>query len=317
MSNITVCGFYTPNYTNHYEDLKQDCELFGYSYSFKLIDSSYLKSPSYPINLWMQQAIFICEAVEKYGKILWLDIESRIIKSLPKNWISDNKHCFLAKRYLAKSMPNSMPIYNSGFCIYSEKHLNFLKKVKHCASKFKDILDRSNTKLNYEQGWNDEYIFDIIRFSDPNYYSDILDVEIDYTRDIDKDCYINRGYFVKANTVILHPRTRIYISKETSNCLSVFKLNFNNILYTENQNIKLIQSILDNYSNSSFWKAIGAEKIDKDTYLYCGWYFNKTHIWPKVSLSYEDYIIAIKNQKAFEIYLKEPSSFQKYREKMI
>ena len=81
MSRFTVISFYTPDFAHFATDLRADCNRFGYPCHIVQIE----KSRSL-IDTWDCKVEFIHDAINRFGTILWLDVECRILSPIPEEW---------------------------------------------------------------------------------------------------------------------------------------------------------------------------------------------------------------------------------------
>ena len=84
MSDFTVVSYHTTNFKCFAEGLVGDCERFGYPVYIKDVGHDFddlIKAFDYKIS-------FLREMVLRFGSVLWLDIECRIVSPVPRDWRS-------------------------------------------------------------------------------------------------------------------------------------------------------------------------------------------------------------------------------------
>lgn len=84
MSDFTVVSYHTTNFKCFTAGLVEDCETFGYPVYIKDVGHDFddlIKAFDYKIS-------FLREMVLRFERVLWLDIECRIVNPVPRDWLS-------------------------------------------------------------------------------------------------------------------------------------------------------------------------------------------------------------------------------------
>ncbi len=127
MRNFTVISFYTQDFACFATDLIADCERFDYSYDIrKVSDSETL------VDVWDRKVEFIGESIERYGSVIWLDVECRIVAPIPEDWTAPLTSTF--------PMGNSDPV-STGVLWLNQEHAPLVKVWSRHARKYPDLPD--------------------------------------------------------------------------------------------------------------------------------------------------------------------------------
>ena len=173
MSNFTIISFFTPDFTHFAEDLKADCERFGYPHYIVEVN----KAGSL-IDTWDRKVEFIHDAINQLGTVLWLDVECRLLAPIPPEWTPPLISTF--------SMGNSNPV-SSGVLLLDPSYLPLVKVWSRHA--------RINTELP------DDYVFDFLL---SQYDLPFNFVKTDFFNR-DTESQIVRGQWSTPSTIIQHP----------------------------------------------------------------------------------------------------------------
>lgn len=82
--DLTVITYYTPDFAGFLDGMAEDCERLGYelhSHACPHVFENVIEAFDYKIE-------FIREAIERFGRVLWLDVECRLDQPVPKDWQS-------------------------------------------------------------------------------------------------------------------------------------------------------------------------------------------------------------------------------------
>lgn len=84
MCQFTVVSYYTPRFASFAPELIADCERFGYAVECRSLPDEFgdlIKAFDFKIT-------FLQEMVRTFGRVLWLDVECRIVRPIPPEWKS-------------------------------------------------------------------------------------------------------------------------------------------------------------------------------------------------------------------------------------
>lgn len=110
MSRFTVISYHTPGFECFAGGLKADCQRLGYPFHCLSLNSEFktlIQAFDYKIS-------FIREMIERYGSILWLDVECRIVRAIPDSWQGP-----LISTYVTGNSSG----FSSGILMFDESHL--------------------------------------------------------------------------------------------------------------------------------------------------------------------------------------------------
>lgn len=127
MSRFTVISFYTPDFHCFASDIIADCKKFNYSFDIRQVDYS-----DTLVDVWDRKVEFIGECIERYGSVLWLDVECRIINPIPEDWAAPLTSTF--------PMGKSNPV-STGLLWLNGDHLPLVQVWARHARKYPDLPD--------------------------------------------------------------------------------------------------------------------------------------------------------------------------------
>ena len=127
MNRFTIISFYTPDFSHFAEDLRADCERFGYqSEIVEIAESSSL------VGTWDHKVEYIGEALKRLGPVLWLDVECRLCSPIPENWSAPLTSTF--------PMGKSRPV-STGVLFLDPSHIPLVEVWSRHARKAIDLPD--------------------------------------------------------------------------------------------------------------------------------------------------------------------------------
>lgn len=92
--SFTVISCFTEDFSPFADQLKSDCERLGYAHHIEQINSGFDDL----ISIFDFKVKWIRECVEKLGRVLWLDVECRLIRPVPQDWVFPFVSCYGADR---------------------------------------------------------------------------------------------------------------------------------------------------------------------------------------------------------------------------
>ena len=127
MSCFTVISFYTPDFAHFASDLKADCDRLGYSHNIVEVEDSGLLT-----DIWDRKVDYILQSLKDFGSVLWLDVECRLLTSIPDDWAPPLTCTFPLKA--------GRPL-STGVLMLSSEHIPFVKVWSKYARKYEDLPD--------------------------------------------------------------------------------------------------------------------------------------------------------------------------------
>lgn len=82
MCDFTVVTYFTPKFACFASELQRDCDAFGYPFHGEALDAEFddlIKAFDFKI-------AYVRRMVQRYGQVLWLDAECRVVKPIPQDW---------------------------------------------------------------------------------------------------------------------------------------------------------------------------------------------------------------------------------------
>lgn len=113
MCRFTVISYHTPAFKCFAGGLKADCERLGYPFHCLALESEFntlIQAFDYKIS-------FIRKMVERFGSVLWLDVECRIVRHVPESWAGP-----LISTYVTGKSSG----FSSGVLMFDERHLDVI-----------------------------------------------------------------------------------------------------------------------------------------------------------------------------------------------
>jgi len=78
----TIVSFYTPAFAVFADQLRQDCWRHGHPCHIQLVDCPFANL----IQVFDHKVEWIREQVIKFGRVIWLDVECRLLRPIPSDW---------------------------------------------------------------------------------------------------------------------------------------------------------------------------------------------------------------------------------------
>ena len=228
----------------------------------------------YGTDLWIRMIDLTIDKIKQHGKIMRVDAEIRMHKSLPNSWLESNNVLFQPWPLLKD------PFYiaiNTGHMILSEDAIPFLETLKECMLAM--IPPDGDTSLPARgQGCHveDEWPSGIaIRLSKIRF----LQERLCHDRRLHAGCAINRGLWIEDNTILTHPSIHNWDWPGAG--LNGIMDNFHHSVFVNHfgptwqvDKVDLVAKLLHmKNSNSNLWNSIGAEFIGDDEIMLEGWNF--------------------------------------------
>jgi len=173
---FTVVTYFTPDFSGFLEGLREDCTRFGYPLQAHACSRNFdnvIQAFDYKIE-------FIREAIRKYDRVLWLDVECRIDQPVPADWQSPLISCY--------SSGTSQGL-SSGVLMLDTRQLWFVDLWSRYAGKYPD--------------YPDDFVLDFLA---SQIGLPFRTVPFEFY-DRETECSIARGEWKNAHTVIRHPTT--------------------------------------------------------------------------------------------------------------
>ena len=130
-TDITVCTFATRGYMKQAAQLEQDCKKFGYKFHNYVLD---IEDPEDIQEIYFQQPAHKLKAVKDFGRIIWLDAESRILKPFPDYWTNGTYQMIRASRDSLTWLSHA----NGGFLVIDKRSKKYLEDVCRACSRLTD-----------------------------------------------------------------------------------------------------------------------------------------------------------------------------------
>ena len=127
MNCFTIISFYTPDFAHFGSTLKSDCEQFGYSHKIVEVDASDSLT-----EIWDRKIDYILHSIKRFGSILWLDVECRLLATIPNDWTAPLTCTFPLK--------GGCPV-STGLLMLSTEHIPFVKIWSKYARKYAELPD--------------------------------------------------------------------------------------------------------------------------------------------------------------------------------
>ncbi len=174
MKQFTVVTYYTPDFECFIKGLQEDCQTLGYPlYSERLASrfDNVIQAFDYKIE-------YIQQMVERFGRVLWLDVECRIVQPIPAAWTSP-----LISTY---SAGESMG-FSSGVLMLDDSQSEFIALWLKYARKY--------------PRYPDDFVLD---FLSHRISYDFMTVPLEFY-DRETTCPVARGLWKNEHTIIQHP----------------------------------------------------------------------------------------------------------------
>jgi hypothetical protein len=81
-NHLTVISWATPSYVHLSKGLQRDCERLGYPFHLYLLQDDY----SSLTTAWCNHPRIVREGIREFGRVLFLDVECRILRAIPSGW---------------------------------------------------------------------------------------------------------------------------------------------------------------------------------------------------------------------------------------
>ena len=135
MQEFTVISYFTPDFQCFESGLREDCHRLGYPIHCQGVAENY----DDVIQAFDFKISFIKEMVQRYNRILWLDVECRIVRPIPEDWSSP-----LISTYVSECSRG----FSSGVLMLDESQLDLIDlwmKYAHMYPQYPDdfVLDFS------------------------------------------------------------------------------------------------------------------------------------------------------------------------------
>ena len=249
------------------------------------LDHTIIRMPdveSYSPELWVHMWDLTMDAIHAYGKIMRLDAEVRLHKSLPVEWI-ENDNVFFRPYPITKK---PYIIINTGQIILGKSSLEFCQMHKECMLA---MVPPGSTLKDNDFHFDEEYIATFsIRLSRVNYFQENLKMD----RSFPMQCSVNRGTWIEESTIMTHPGIHnwSYINGgmyPLDNIVhpSIIINHFDGKLEI---GMLLVKLMLEK-KTGLIWNKL-AKHVQDDWYYAGGWYFNPSEglcspkdYWPKFS----------------------------------
>ncbi|MEO2010171.1 MAG: hypothetical protein ABGX22_15965 [Pirellulaceae bacterium] len=174
MHQFTVITYFTPDFECFATGLKEDCQTLGYSLHCEGIAEQFddvIRAFDFKIS-------YIRDMVKRFGKVLWLDVECRVVKPIPEHWSSP-----LISTYDAGTSNG----FSSGVLMFDEAQLELI-----------DLWDKYAQKY---PKYPDDFVLDFLSSSVPFGFAT---VPLEFY-DRKTQCPVARGQWKNEHTVIQHP----------------------------------------------------------------------------------------------------------------
>lgn len=174
--DFTVITYYTPDFAAFVDGLREDCRRIGYPLQVHPCPDVF----DQVIHAFDYKIEFILEAIRRFDRVLWLDVECRIDQPIPSNWTSP----------LISSYSSGTSQGLSSGVLMLDSQMLWLVELWHKYAK------------KYPQ-YPDDFVLDFLTTQIGNPFHTVP-FEF-YNRDA--KCAISRGEWKNAGTVIRHPST--------------------------------------------------------------------------------------------------------------
>ena len=128
MQQFTVVTYFTPDFECFAPGLKEDCRTLGYPIHCEGLTERF----DDVIQAFDFKISFIREMVKRYGEVLWLDVECRIVKPIPEHWSSP-----LISTYDTEGSNG----FSSGVLMLDESQLDFIDLWMKYAQRYPQYPD--------------------------------------------------------------------------------------------------------------------------------------------------------------------------------
>ena len=254
---ITIITYTTTDFEHHVESIKNNCKLYNIPYeNFNL---GYHSNTSNLTSIYREKIYVMKKALQKYDKILLIDVESKICRELPSTWYKED--LLVSKKYNT-GIDNLYPI-NGGCTLIS-------KKLEYLVDKMLDILDYWSKfeKIKPTDTIICETLINVIALNNLDKMS-ILNMN--YNRFSKGKYDIVRGGWKDEHTIIQHPYQHEWVRGGYSPCTVLI----NHIDEPRANYISIIKLLmLGNNTDKKYWEKIGAINTTENTFEIGNWTFN-------------------------------------------
>ena len=171
---FTVITYYTPNFDCFAAGLEEDCRRFNYPLHSQRVPRQFENV----IQAFDHKISFIKDMVQRFGRVLWLDVECRIVDPIPNAWSSP-----LISTYVTGKSQG----FSSGVLMLDDSQLDFIDLWFKYAKRYPQ--------------YPDDFVLDFLA----------TQVELEFMKvplefyDRHTTCPIARGLWRNEHTIIQHP----------------------------------------------------------------------------------------------------------------
>jgi len=176
IGNFTVITYFTPDFSEFVNGLSEDCQRLNYPLHAHACPTNFTNV----IEAFDYKIDFIREAILKFDRVLWLDVECRMDRPIPVDWQSPLISCYASGT--SQGLSSGVLMLDSQQLWLVDLWSKYARKYPEYPDDF--VLDFLTTQI--------EIPFRAVPFE---FY------------DRDTACSITRGEWSNADTVIRHPTT--------------------------------------------------------------------------------------------------------------
>ncbi len=260
---VKVITYTTPDFKKYSLQLEKDCLKFNIDYF-----NYDVEPPDDFFELMKLKLKLIKKTLKHTDKVLYVDVESRILKPFP-NWWYDCE--FLVAKKENKKSVSSTAFANSGFIWVDKKRIDLIEKSLEIDSYI------TNTTSITQKAWCD----DIISIITLNNLDKIKTTKLNYNRFSKGEYELVRGNWKDQHTVIQHPTNNVWLdnrdfyNQATSGTFTL-------VNHMKNLTIDLLENLanlmIETSDDIDRWEEIGAsvhEKVDgRNVFCINDWVFD-------------------------------------------
>ena len=176
MNDFTIISYCTPNFLHFAEKLSKDCLKWGYPHHIEHLQeniSNLIRAFDFKIE-------FIQDMIQKYGNVLWLDVECRLVGQIPSHW---------QRPLITDYNIDGTCGLSSGVLMLGKEDLEFVEIWKTYAKRYAKHPD--------------DFVLEFL-LRDLPWHMNTVPIQF-YERQT--DALVTRGEFSGPKTVIQHPST--------------------------------------------------------------------------------------------------------------
>lgn len=147
---LTVCCFTTPEYAWLTDNLKRDCDKFGYNFKVYTHDNVYKFDEVDHDERKMAKTKYRLEAARDFDRVLFTNAESRIHQPFPMHWTTDEHQLILFRKIRRGFI--ALDAYSPSIMIYDKRCVPFFEYLEATSARMQQIQQMGERIRKREEG---------------------------------------------------------------------------------------------------------------------------------------------------------------------